>query len=585
MTTPGEFQVESIRPPSSVFEDLSVLFRIGIDLDKADEDLVNKYIKYKFQGYEDANTSDYELYKELRRDFNKFEEHHWEAVVSLNWTCIITHCYTHGIWLDLNEENDEEGRAIAMTRVITSKWNNTWSMGQIEWVESHYGTISPVTQKQKDRHQGLDSTPNSSRMILRRSFGIRGRSPVIHGQPSQATGQNYPDRVPTRTAVLGQSSILPFNSGAQQPPALPSTQQSSGPPPMTQLPAASSLTGQPVLSSQIIQSVVGRPPTVTYPPVGMISPPVPPFQPPVAPLSHIPLQPQNIPLPPIRSPKKETTPNTNEYYREFNREPQFGQYIRQPTPQYEPRQRDSRLPRERHDHQYQQPYQPYNPPPAPPVTHQAYNPPQDFRFNQAYNFPQDPRHNQPFNPPQDLRLGQPINPPQNFNTGQPYKPPPVPFSKELMLLDKTYRPEDKFSRTGDNFEFKLAIFHDKCRRAGLPPHAYIQGASIMLTGQALIRFYAAKYEGSPFDVFVRGMKQFFEGPEWHRLNLTKWQTITLSTDGREPKLNYDRKPTRIVYEIGYHTTRIGPGICRPHAPTREHNQSLQRTPSVKQWTD
>lgn len=64
------------------------------------------------------------------------------------------------------------------------------------------------------------------------------------------------------------------------------------------------------------------------------------------------------------------------------------------------------------------------------------------------------------------------------------------LTRELVLLDKIYKEEDKFGGTVDNFDFKVTVYFDKCRRAGLPSHAYIQGASIMLTGQAQICFYA-----------------------------------------------------------------------------------------------
>lgn len=88
--------------------------------------------------------------------------------------------------------------------------------------------------------------------------------------------------------------------------------------------------------------------------------------------------------------------------------------------------------------------------------------------------------------------------------------------------------EDKFGDTGDNFRFKIIIFYDKCMRAGLPPIAYIQGASIMLSGQALFHYYENKGAISSWEEFCMEMQLFFEGPEWQRLILTKWQTINLA---------------------------------------------------------
>ena len=102
------------------------------------------------------------------------------------------------------------------------------------------------------------------------------------------------------------------------------------------------------------------------------------------------------------------------------------------------------------------------------------------------------------------------------------------YSKELIMLDKIYKDDDKFGGTGDNFSFKVTIFLDKCRRVGLPEDAYIQGASIMLSGQAQTYYYANRGNNSTFDQFCSNMQSFFEGPEWQRFNLTKWQTVSLN---------------------------------------------------------
>jgi hypothetical protein len=87
------------------------------------------------------------------------------------------------------------------------------------------------------------------------------------------------------------------------------------------------------------------------------------------------------------------------------------------------------------------------------------------------------------------------------------------FSKKLTLLDKIYRDGDKFDEIDDNFEFKLMIFQDKCRRVGLLQEAYIQDAFIMLIEQAQTHFYANVGIHVFFEIFCHKMQTFFEGLE------------------------------------------------------------------------
>ena len=124
------------------------------------------------------------------------------------------------------------------------------------------------------------------------------------------------------------------------------------------------------------------------------------------------------------------------------------------------------------------------------------------------------------------------------------------YSKELTQLDKLYKNEDKFGGTGDNFAFKLSIFYDKCQLVGLPSDAYLEGASVMLTGQAQTHFYANRESIVSFDDFCRKIRLFFEGPEWERLNLIKWQTVSLAdTIAANPTLSATKCLCKMCTEI------------------------------------
>ena len=71
----------------------------------------------------------------------------------------------------------------------------------------------------------------------------------------------------------------------------------------------------------------------------------------------------------------------------------------------------------------------------------------------------------------------------------------------------------KFSETNDNFEFKLIIFLEKCRRVELSFHVYLEGASLMLSKKTLNVFYVNRFFIFTFDEFCRSIQSKFEGFE------------------------------------------------------------------------
>ena len=101
------------------------------------------------------------------------------------------------------------------------------------------------------------------------------------------------------------------------------------------------------------------------------------------------------------------------------------------------------------------------------------------------------------------------------------------YSKKLTHLDKLYKNKDKFGGTEDNFTFKLSIFYDKCQLIDLPLDAYLKNSSIILTGQSQTYIYTNCKSIVLFDDFCQKIQLFFRDPEWKRLNLIKWQTVSL----------------------------------------------------------
>jgi hypothetical protein len=102
------------------------------------------------------------------------------------------------------------------------------------------------------------------------------------------------------------------------------------------------------------------------------------------------------------------------------------------------------------------------------------------------------------------------------------------FFKKLSQLNKIYKNDEKFKNTNDNFDFKMRIFFNKCKRVELSSHAYMKKASFMLAKCALFHFYDNQYENITFDKFRVDMKKVFKESTWKRFNLTKWQFIHIN---------------------------------------------------------
>jgi hypothetical protein len=101
------------------------------------------------------------------------------------------------------------------------------------------------------------------------------------------------------------------------------------------------------------------------------------------------------------------------------------------------------------------------------------------------------------------------------------------YSKELATVAKLYTDDQKYTGVDDSFDFKLTIFHDICNRAGLPPDGHMIAFPTMLKGLAQAHYYNCSLSTKPFDAACTHMRNFFEGPEYYRKNLTEWNAITL----------------------------------------------------------
>ena len=90
--------------------------------------------------------------------------------------------------------------------------------------------------------------------------------------------------------------------------------------------------------------------------------------------------------------------------------------------------------------------------------------------------------------------------------------------------------EKKYGGDGDSFDYKYSIFTDLCEKAKLPMDAYFKAFSIMLRGAALKHYYmSCKTDPNMTRLtdLCNSVRNVFEGAEYKRSMLTKWNALTL----------------------------------------------------------
>ena len=103
----------------------------------------------------------------------------------------------------------------------------------------------------------------------------------------------------------------------------------------------------------------------------------------------------------------------------------------------------------------------------------------------------------------------------------------VSYKKEAATVAKMYTDSQKYDGVSESFDFKLTIFEDICRRAGLQPDGYMIAFPTMLKGLAQDHYYNRSLSARTYAEACTHIRNFFEGPEFYRKNLAEWNATTL----------------------------------------------------------
>jgi hypothetical protein len=101
----------------------------------------------------------------------------------------------------------------------------------------------------------------------------------------------------------------------------------------------------------------------------------------------------------------------------------------------------------------------------------------------------------------------------------------------MAIVTKMYTDDLKYTGYNDNFDYKLAIFNNVCKRANLPDYLKATAFPAMLTGQALTHYFTnltnANQQDPPFDQMCIAIRNHFENPEYKRSVLNQWNELSL----------------------------------------------------------
>jgi hypothetical protein len=101
------------------------------------------------------------------------------------------------------------------------------------------------------------------------------------------------------------------------------------------------------------------------------------------------------------------------------------------------------------------------------------------------------------------------------------------YGKELANTAKLYTDNQKYSGISGNFNFKLIIFYNICKRADILERAYLKALLLMLQGLALNYYYNTKLATFTFEDAYKSLYSFFRGPSSKHKSLDEWNSISL----------------------------------------------------------
>ena len=190
-------------------------------------------------------------------------------------------------------------------------------------------------------------------------------------------------------------------------------------------------------------------------------------------------------------------------------------------------------------------------------------------------------------PPVQQSQSQPQYTPTATSVSVPHPPLAQPatrstsYGKEVSTVAKIYTDDQKYSGV-DSFDFKLTIFYDICNRSSLPPEGYMTAFPTILKGLAQAHYYNCSLSSKSFDGACAHIRNFFEGPEYYRKNLTEWNAITLQGFMNEnPEKSVGQCFQLLIDKLCKHQKAIDIELRTPRILTNKVATACQGVPACR----
>ena len=107
------------------------------------------FVRQTFEFYIKANMQNLRLWKNVVRDFVKWNVKHWNFINDVIVNFVKSCCYFNELWIEIKNDNTKIWNQ-SMMFIVRDKLHQDWNLKQIKWIKNNYDNISFFMKWQKN---------------------------------------------------------------------------------------------------------------------------------------------------------------------------------------------------------------------------------------------------------------------------------------------------------------------------------------------------------------------------------------------------------------------------------------------------